>query len=122
MEVLHTISELIAMLDEHEKWRGQNSINLIPSENAMSPMVRAALSSDFGQRYTSQDKFYMGTRFLDEIELHGEELAKHLFGAETADLRPLSGHIADLIVLASLTKPNDSVVCVSADNGGYPGI
>jgi glycine hydroxymethyltransferase len=64
----------------------------------------------------------MGTRFIDEIESHGEEIAKRLFGAETADLRPLSGHIADLITLASLTKPKDSILCVSAKNGGYPGI
>ena len=64
----------------------------------------------------------MGTRFLDEVELYGRELAKQLFGAETADLRPLSGHIADLIALASLTKPNDCIVCVSANDGGYPGI
>jgi len=64
----------------------------------------------------------MGTRFLDEIQLNGEELAKRLFDVETADLRPLSGHIADLIVLASLTKPSDRLLCVSAENGGYPGI
>jgi len=116
------IDEITSLVERHEKWRGQQTLNLIPSENVLSPMVRSLLSSDLGHRYTSVDRFYMGTRFLDEIEMHGEELAKHLFGVETADLRPLSGHIADLIVLASLTKPNDTVVCVSADNGGYPGI
>jgi len=64
----------------------------------------------------------MGTRFIDEIEDEGEELAMQVFGAETADLRPLSGHIADLTVLASFTKPNDTIMCVSAKDGGYPGI
>jgi glycine hydroxymethyltransferase len=49
-------------------------------------------------------------------------LAKDLFKAETADLRPLSGHVADLIVLANLTKQNDKLVCVSPENGGYPGM
>ncbi len=63
----------------------------------------------------------MGTRFIDEIEQYGEELAKSLFGSETADLRPLSGHIADLTFLACFTKPEDTFLCVSPDYGGYPG-
>jgi len=116
------IDEIFDLIHQHEVWREQNSINLIPSENVMSPMVRSILSSDLGQRYTSKDKFYMGTHFMDEIELKGEELAKQVFGAETADLRPLSGHIADLTVLASFTKRNDTIMCVSARDGGYPGI
>ncbi len=116
------MEEVISLLKKHEQWRVQNSINLIPSENIMSPMVRSLLSSDLGQRYTSKDKFYMGTHFIDEIEQQGEELAKKVFEVETADLSPLSGHIADLIVLASFTKPNDSIMCVSAGDGGYPGI
>jgi len=45
-----------------------------------------------------------------------------VFKTETADLRPLSGHIADLIVLANLTKPKDTFICVSPDDGGYPGM
>jgi len=116
------ISEIISVLEKHEHWRTKNSINLIPSENVVSPKVRSLLSSDLGQRYTSRDKFYMGTHFIDELEQQGEELAQQVFGAETADLRPLSGHIADLIVLASFTKPDDTVICVSATDGGYPGI
>jgi len=116
------MDKIISLLEKHERWRGQNSLNLIPSENVMSPMVRSLLSSDMGQRYTSRDGFYRGTNFVDEIEQHSEELAKHVFGAETADLRPLSGHIADLTVLSSFTKPNDTILCVSASNGGYPGI
>jgi glycine hydroxymethyltransferase len=64
----------------------------------------------------------MGTRFIDEIENYGEELAKKVFNAETADLRPLSGHIADLIFFANFTKSRDTVVCVSEKDGGYPGM
>jgi len=64
----------------------------------------------------------MGTHFIDEIEQQGEELARQVFHVETADLRPLSGHIADMTVLASFTKPNDTIMCVSAEDGGYPGI
>lgn len=115
------IDELLSLIERHEQWRGRECVNLIPSENVMSPTVRSLLSSDLGHRYTSRKKFYMGTRFIDETEQHGEELAKNLFGSETADLRLLSGHIADLTFLACFTKPEDTVLCVSPDDGGYPG-
>jgi glycine hydroxymethyltransferase len=88
----------------------------------MSPGVRALLSSDLGQRYTSRENFYMGTQFIDEIEQKGEALAQRLFKSEGADLRPLSGHVADLTFLACFTKPHDSVLCVSPADGGYPGL
>jgi glycine hydroxymethyltransferase len=64
----------------------------------------------------------MGTKFVDEIERYGEKLAREVFNAETADLRPLSGHIADLIFFANFTKPKDIVLCVSEVDGGYPGM
>jgi len=116
------IGELLGLIEKHEQWRGRECINLIPSENVMSPAVRSLLSSDLGHRYTSREQFYMGTRFIDEIEQYGEELAKNIFKSETAELRPLSGHIADLIFLACFTKPNDTILCVSPDDGGYPGL
>jgi glycine hydroxymethyltransferase len=116
------ISEILSLVKKNEEWRGKQCLNLIPSENLMSPTVRSLLSSELGQRYTARDHFYMGTRFTDEIEQYGEELAKKVFRADTADLRPLSGHIADLIFLAIYTKPNDTFMCISPDDGGYPGM
>ncbi|MEM3550997.1 MAG: aminotransferase class I/II-fold pyridoxal phosphate-dependent enzyme [Candidatus Bathyarchaeia archaeon] len=116
------INEILNFVRRHENWRGTLCLNLIPSENVMSPPVRSLLSSDLCHRYTARDRFYMGTRIIDEIEQYGEELAKNVFEAETADLRPLSGHIADLIFLGCLTKLNDSIMCVSPMDGGYPGL
>jgi glycine hydroxymethyltransferase len=115
------IDELLSRIKRHEQWRGRECVNLIPSENVTSPAVRSLLSSDLGHRYTSREKFYTGTRFIDETEQYGEELARNLFRSETADLRPLSGHIADLTFLACFTNPKDTVMCVSPDDGGYPG-
>lgn len=115
------IGEILSLVKKHREWRVNKCINLIPSENMMSPEVSALLSSDFGHRYTSRSGFYMGTRFIDKIEQYGESLAKDIFGSETSDLRPLSGHIADLIFLACFTKPESTVLCVSPDDGGYPG-
>jgi len=116
------LDEIMSLVEKHELWRGQETINLIPSENVMSPAVRALLSTELGHRYTSPDGFYMGTRFIDEIEQKGVELAKEVFNSETAELRPLSGHVADLTFLASFAKPKDKVLCVSPVDGGYPGI
>lgn len=115
-------NEILNLVKEHENWRTKKCLNLIPSENIMSPPVRALLSSELAHRYTSRDHFYMGTHYTDKIEQYGEKLAQQLFKAETADLRPLSGHIADLIVLANLTKPGDTLMCTSPDDGGYPGM
>lgn len=116
------IEEILGLVEKHEKWRGKQCLNLIPSENVMSHAVRGLLASDLGHRYTARGRFYMGTRFIDDIEQYGEEIAKEVFGAETADLRPLSGHVADLIFIASFAKSNDVVMCVSPEDGGYPGM
>ncbi len=116
------IDRILNLVNKHEEWRTKQTLNLIPSENVMSPTVRSLLSSDLAHRYTARDKFYMGTRYTDELEQHGEKLAREVFKAETADLRPLSGHIADLIVLANFTKAGDAFMCASPDNGGYPGM
>jgi len=88
------IGEILSLVEKHAEWRGKQCVNLIPSENVMSPSVRGLLASDLAHRYTATQRFYMGTRFIDEIEQCGEEIAKEVFRAETADLRPLSGHIA----------------------------
>jgi len=116
------IEEILGFVRKHEEWRGKQCLNLIPSENVMSPVVRGLLSSELGHRYTARDRFYMGTKFTDEIEQYGEKIAKEVFDAESADLRPLSGHIADLIFVASFAKPSDTLMCVSPEDGGYPGI
>jgi glycine hydroxymethyltransferase len=116
------IDEILSLVEKHEEWRGKQCLNLIPSENVMSPAVRRLLSSELSHRYTARDRFYMGTRFTDEIEQYGEKLAKEVFKAEVADLRPLSGHIADLIVFANSAKPGDVLMCTSPENGGYPGM
>lgn len=116
------IDEILGLVKKHEEWRGKQCLNLIPSENIMSPAVRGLLSSELAHRYTARGRFYMGTRLIDNIEHYGEEIAKDVFGAETADLRPLSGHIADLIFIASFAKPNDVLMCISPEDGGYPGM
>ena len=110
------------LLRAHEKWRVKSCLNLIVSENFTSPAVREMLSCDLTNRYTAPDKFYMGTRYTDEIQAETENLAKQVFSAKYADVRPLSGHSADMILLSALTKRGDKIMVVGKQFGGYPGI
>ncbi len=75
-----------------------------------------------GHRYTAWDGFYKGTRFIDELETLGEKIACEVFGSDWASLRPLSGHIADTIMVSTLAKPGGSILTVSPANGGYDGL
>ncbi len=106
----------------HEDWRVGECLNLIPSENQSSAHSRSALISDLGNRYSAPDKFYRGARFLDEVQALAEDVARKVFSARYADVRPLSGHTADMAVLLSLTSRGDTILSVSPENGGYPGI
>ena len=110
------------LLRAHKKWRLESCLNLIVSENFTSPSVREMLSCDLTNRYTAPDKFYMGTKYTDEIQTETENLAKQVFGAKYADVRPLSGHSADMILLTAFAKRGDKIMVVGKQYGGYPGI
>jgi glycine hydroxymethyltransferase len=110
------------LVSRHQKWRGEETLNLIPSENVTSHTVRQLLTIDMGHRYRADDNFYKGTRYMDELEAFGEKIACEVFGSDWASLRPLSGHMADQIMVSTLTKPGGSILSVNPANGGYPGI
>ncbi len=109
-------------MDRHQRWRAEECLNIIPSENITSHAVRQLLASDLGHRYRADDNFYKGSRYLDEVETLGEKIACEVFGSDWASLRPLSGHSADMIMISTLTKPGGSILSVNPANGGYPGI
>jgi glycine hydroxymethyltransferase len=110
---------------KHEGWRS-STINLIASENITSKAVRTVLTSDLGHRYSlkgsiTKNNFYMGTKYLEEILDNGTMLAKKLFNAKHADLRPVSGHVSAMAVLMLLTREYDSIMSLNLQDGGYPG-
>lgn len=114
-----------------EKWRVEECLNLLPSENATSPQVRALLSSDFVNRYTLPieaeycgsylENGYRGTRITTEVERKAEQVARQVFACKHACVQPLSGHIAAMIVIASVMKRGDTLLAVGPDYGGYDG-
>src|SRR5271157_2062978 len=116
------LDRLERTIKQHEDWRLGECINLIPSENRSSALSKQVFTTDLGNRYNAPDHFYRGTKYLDELQSLSEEAARKVFNARYADVRPLSGHTADMAVLLSLTEAGDKILSVSPDNGGYPGI
>ena len=115
------LAELVAA---HEAWRAR-TVNLIASENALSPVVRAALGSDLVQRYadyTGRDlsaRRYRGNRYIELMEREAAKIAQEAFQAEHVELRPISGHIAGAAVLVGLCHPGDLVLELGRDGGGH---
>jgi glycine hydroxymethyltransferase len=120
-DIVEYVKELRSILREHEKWRTKTTLNLIASENFASPETRSYLSTDLSNRYSARDRFYRGTKFTDEVEDFAVKLAKKLYHAKFADVRPISGHTCSLIVFMSLLKRGDKIVTCPPKYGGYPG-
>ena len=113
--------KIFSKLVEHNRWFA-NSIPLIASENVPSPAVREALTSDFGNRYAEGwpgERVYAGCVYIDEVEFECIKLAKKLFKAEFADVRPISGVVANLAVYSAFTDPGDVMLAPSIPAGGH---
>ena len=113
--------EVFSSLEKHNKWF-ENSIPLIASENVPSPAVREAIISDFGNRYAEGwpgERVYAGCTYIDEVEIQCMDLAKKLFKAEFADVRPISGVVANLAVYSAFSNPGDVMIAPSIPAGGH---
>ena len=114
-------AELKHTLENHERWRREQCLNLIASENVTSPAVRKILGSDLGHRYTATDHFYMGCKFINQAESIARELVRDVFGSEWADVTPLSGHITDMTLLSTFARRGDKILTMGTEHGGYFG-
>ncbi len=113
--------KIFSKLQDHNKWF-ENSIPLIASENIPSPAVREAIISDFGNRYAEGwpgERVYAGCVYIDEVEFECMKLAKKLFKAKFADVRPISGVVANLAVYSAFTNPGDVMIAPSIPAGGH---
>ncbi|MEM3851923.1 MAG: hypothetical protein QXP70_02875 [Methanomassiliicoccales archaeon] len=119
------------LVRQHDGWRSGRCINLQPSENILSHAVRMLLSTDMASRYTLQSSefvdnggatnSYGGTRYMDDVERLGEEFAKEVFRARFASLKPLSGHIASMLMISTVCSKGDTIMAVQSADGGYDG-
>jgi glycine hydroxymethyltransferase len=106
---------------EHTQWRG-SCLNLIASENVVSKAVKEMLISDLGNRYAIgflHNRFYCGTKYIDELEGITTDLARRVFDAEHVNYVPISGTMANLVLFNSLTEPGEVVTALSVIDGGH---
>lgn len=114
-------SEVFRLIKEHHDWF-KRSIPLIASENVPSPAVREAIISDFGNRYAEGwpgERVYAGCTYIDQVELICMDLAKKVYDAEFADVRPVSGVNANLAIYAAFTEPHDTMLALAIPSGGH---
>jgi len=113
--------KVFSSLEKHHEWF-DNSIPLIASENIPSPAVREAVMSDFGNRYAEGwpgERVYAGCTYIDEVEIQCMELAQKLFKAEFADVRSVSGVVANLAIYSAYSNPGDVMIASSIPAGGH---
>lgn len=102
--------------------RQQNNIELIASENFVSPAVMAAAGTFLTNKYAEGlpgARYYGGCEYVDIAENLAIERAKQLFGADHANVQPHSGCNANFIVYFALLKPGDNVLGMSLASGGH---
>lgn len=119
--VAKTDSE-VADAMQKELDRQRDKLELIASENIVSPAVMAAMGSVLTNKYAEGypgKRYYGGCECVDIVENIAIERAKKLFGAEYANVQPHSGSQANLAVYAAFLQPGDTVLGMSLAEGGH---
>ncbi len=102
--------------------RAQRGIELIASENVVSPAVLAAMGTTLTNKYAEGypgKRYYGGCECVDITENIARERAKKLFGAEHANVQPHSGAQANLAVYFALCQPGDTILGMNLAHGGH---
>lgn len=107
---------------KREQERQEEGLEMIPSENFVSPAVLEALGSILTNKYSegySGKRYYGGCEFIDQVETLAIERAKKMFGAEHVNVQPLSGAPANIAVYFALLEPGDTILGMDLSHGGH---
>ena len=107
---------------DKELKRQQRNLELIASENIVSPAVMAAMGSILTNKYAEGypgKRYYGGCEFVDIVEDIARKRACELFGAEHANVQPHSGAQANMAVYFAFLKPGDTVMGMNLSEGGH---
>ena len=122
MEVLKKSDPEVAKELDNELNRQRGKLELIASENIVSPAVLAAQGSVLTNKYAEGypgKRYYGGCEFVDVVEQLAIDRAKKLFGAEYANVQPHSGAQANMAVFFALLSPGDTVMGMNLNDGGH---
>src|SRR4030081_10003 len=109
-------------LIQADRERHNRTLNFIASENYASPAVLECLASHLNVKYAEgypRARYYQGVGIFDDTEQLAIDRAKHLFGAEHANVQPYSGSPANMAVYFALLKPGDTVMGMELSQGGH---
>ena len=112
----------IARLITEETARQSDGLELIASENFVSPAVLEAMGSPLTNKYAEGlpgKRYYGGCEIVDKVEQIAIDRAKQLFGAEHANVQPHSGAQANAAVYLAFLKPGDTVLGLDLSQGGH---
>lgn len=113
--------EINAAIGE-ELGRQRNKIELIASENFVSPAVMEAMGTVLTNKYAEGypgHRYYGGCEYVDKVEILAIERAKKLFGADHVNVQPHSGANANTAVYFAFLKPGDTIMGMNLSQGGH---
>ncbi len=122
LDVIRSADPAIADAIEAELERQRTHIELIASENFVSPAVMAAMGSCLTNKYAEgypAKRYYGGCECVDVAENLARDRAKQLFGCEYVNVQPHSGAQANMAVYFACLNPGDTVMGMALDNGGH---
>lgn len=105
-----------------EEARQKEGLEMIPSENYVSPAVLESMGSILTNKYSEgypKKRYYGGNDFIDEIEIIAQKRAKKLFGVEHVNVQPYSGSPANLAVYLACCQPGDTIMGLDLTHGGH---
>ena len=121
-EALRKVDPSIAAVIDSELKREREGIELIASENVVSPAVLAAMGSVLTNKYAEGypgKRYYGGCEVVDQAEDLARDRAKKLFGCDHANVQPHSGSQANMAAYFSVLKPGDTILAMSLSHGGH---
>lgn len=122
LENLRKVDPEIATAIDQEIGRQRSKIELIASENFVSPAVMEAMGTPLTNKYAEGypgKRYYGGCEYVDVVEDLARERAKELFGAEFANVQPHSGAQANLAVFFAAMEPGDTYLGMNLAHGGH---
>ena len=122
MKAIETSDPEIAEAISLEYRRQKTTLELIASENIVSPAVMAAQASVLTNKYAEGypgRRYYGGCEYVDIAENKAIDRAKSLFGAEYANVQAHSGSQANMAVLFALLEPGDTILAMDLSHGGH---